>query len=364
MLRHTHGDGAGGAGELEEGSTYSAGCSLDDDMQEIERHMQELGDDDSLSDDAFITFKTTETRCEELYERGVGLKSQRLEDALWCFLECLKEMQECQYFAKLQQTLHELADVCRALQKFDKALEFAQAEKLFYEAVIKGGVAGNCSEQTNDPAEYGGLLARKADEFEQLARVCAQEKNLQQALNYCGKAEKIRRCIFGPEHLITTATFEYFTVLNAEVGRAGHIVTIQQPETSMPSDAGRGYVRSLNETASLCMELEQQEKGKSFICSCQAVQQGVQKCKLVATTDLILPSTDKEGLNQQVNCGQSGFDDKSPLLEKEMEPYTDTIVTGAPASTMSGVVRVFKLVPLWLLVVALFIQVAILTFIL
>ena len=61
-------------------------------MEEIECHMQELGDDDSLSDDAFITFKTTETRCEELYERGVGLKSQRLEDALWCFLECLKEM--------------------------------------------------------------------------------------------------------------------------------------------------------------------------------------------------------------------------------------------------------------------------------
>ena len=53
----------------------SAGCSLDDDMQEIERHLQELGDDDFLSDDAFITFKTTETRCEELYERGVGLKS-------------------------------------------------------------------------------------------------------------------------------------------------------------------------------------------------------------------------------------------------------------------------------------------------
>ena len=31
----------------------SAGCSLDDDMEEIERHMQELGNDDSLSEDAF-----------------------------------------------------------------------------------------------------------------------------------------------------------------------------------------------------------------------------------------------------------------------------------------------------------------------
>ena len=326
----------------------SAGCSLDDDM---EHHLQELGDDDSLSDDAFITFKTTETRCEELHERGVGLKSQRLEDALWCFLECLKGMQECQYFAKLPQTLHDLADVCRALQKFDKALEFAQAEKLFYEAVIKGGVAGNCSEQTNDPAEYGDLLVRKADEFEQLARVCAQEKRFQQALDYCGKAEKIRRCIFGPEHLITIATLEYFTVLNAEVGRVEHM-----PSEAILNGERRGDVPSLNETASVCVE---QCKGKRFTCNCQAVQRYVQECK--ATT---VPSTDKEGLNQEVSCGQSGFDDKSPQLEKEMEPYTDTIVTDAPASIMSGVVRLFKSVPLWLLVVALFIQVAILTFIL
>ena len=137
----------------------------------------------------------------------------------------------------------------------------------------------------------------------------------------------------------------------------------------MPSEAilngeGRRGVPSLNGTASVCMELEEQGKGKRFTCNCQVVQQRVQKCKLVATTDLILPSTDKEGLNQEVNCGHSGFDDKSPQLEKEMEPYTDTIVTGAPASTMSGTVRLFKSVPLWLLVVALFIQVAILTFIL
>ena len=343
----------------------SAGCSLDDDMQEIERHLQELGDDDSLSssDDAFITFKTTETRCEELYERGVGLKSQRLEDALWCFLECLKGMQECQYFAKLPQTLHELANVYRALENFDKALEFAQTEKLFCEAVKKGGVAGNCSKQADDPAEYGDLLVRKANEFEQVARVCAQEKKFQQALDYCGKAEKIRQCIFGPEHPIRIAALEYFTVLNAEAGKAEHTVAVQQPETSMlsetvlTSEGRRGYTLSLNERASVCMELEEQCKGKRFTCNCQTVQHHVQECK--STTDLIF---DKEGLNQELNCGQSGFDDESPQLEEEMEPHTDTIATGAPASTMPGVIRIFKSVPLWLLVVALFTQVAILAF--
>ena len=338
----------------------SAGCSLDD---EIERHLQELGDGDSLSsDDAFITFKTTETRCEELYERGLGLKSQRLEDALWCFLECLKGMQECQYFAKLPQTLHELADVYRALENFDKALEFAQTEKLFCEAVKKRGVAGNYSKQTDDPAEYGDLLVRKANEFEQVARVCAQEKKFQQALDYCGKAEKIRRCIFGSEHPITIAALEYFTVLNAEVRKAERTVTVQQPETSMLSETvlnseeRRGYTLSLqNERASVCMELGEQCKGKRFTCNCQTVQHHVQECK--STTDLIF---DKEGLSQKLNCGQSGFDDESPELEEEMEPHTDTIATGAPASTTSGVI--FKSVPLWLLVVALFVQVAILAF--
>lgn len=326
----------------------STGSSLGDDVEEIE--------DDDLGDDAFITFKTAETRCEELYHRGMKLKSQKeLEDALSCFLECLKGMQECQYFAKLPQTLHELADVYRNLERFDEAAEFAKTEKLFYEAATvdlqDGGASriSNSSKLRDDPAEYGDLLIRKADDFEHLARVSAKEKKFVLAVDSCRKAVKIRQTVFGPEHLITTATLEYLTVLYADVGRAEYEVVMQQLKT--PPETVKCDTPSLNKSASVCME-----QSKDSLPS--QVGQKVQECH--DSSCETLPSTDKEShyhWNHKLSCGQSS----STFLEnKEIVSRADTTETSTV--TRLGVVRIFKSTPLWLLIFALIIQVLLLTF--
>lgn len=196
-----------------------------------EQTLEEEDADDLEEDDAFgICFTTTESKCEELYERGVLLKSQgQLETALTCFVESLKRMQECQYFAKLPHTLHELAELYHAMERYDKAVEFAQAEKLFYEAVLvdrhgtkrerKSRHAYATADGSSDPADYGDLLVKKASEFEELSRLCARDNKFELALDYCGKAAKIRQSVFGQEHPSTVATLEYFTELYAEVGR-------------------------------------------------------------------------------------------------------------------------------------------------
>ena len=222
----------------------SASCGRSDSGQS---HLAEQEDE---PEDAFITFTTTESRCEQLYEKGMELKSQgQLEDALSCLLECLSRMQECQYFAKLAQTLHQLAELHHTLERYDKAVEFEQAEKLFYEAVIvdlqdpdKREVTERKSTKKNPKGRrhkhlepdlsdsYGDLLILKADEFEKLARLCAQEKKFQLALDYFGKAVKIRQSVFGPDHPVTTSSLEYFTVLYAEMGRKQYNAALQQVE--------------------------------------------------------------------------------------------------------------------------------------
>lgn len=328
----------------------ATGSSLGDEVEEIE--------DDDLCDDAFITFKTTETRCEELYDRGMELKSQKeLEDALSCFLECLKGMQECQYFAKLPQTLHELADVYRNLERFDEAAEFAKTEKLFYEAVTvdlqDGGASriSNGSKLRDDPAEYGDLLIRKADDFEHLARVSAEEKKFVLAVDYCRKAVKIRQTVFGPEHLITTATLEYLSVLYAEVGRAEYAVVRQQLKTPPETVTVKCDTPSLNKSASVCME-----QSKDSLPS--QVGQKVQECH--DSSCETLPSTDKEShyhWNHKLSCGQSS----STFLENE-EIVSRADTTETSTVTRLGVVRIFKSTPLWLLIFALIIQVLLLTF--
>ena len=221
------------------GSTASEETASDTDREEEEE-----------GENAFISFTPVETRCEQLYERGLKLSSRgKLPEALTCFLECMDGMQECQYFAKLPHTLHELAGVYHSLGHYDKAVEFVQAEKLFYEAVIidmeeeegkKDGAATTTfpsiaaasgrkrPRRKSEPEDYGDLLIKKADEFDKLSRVCSRESRFELALDYCGKAVKIRQSVFGSEHPSTLSLLDHFTVLYAQVGQKQYASAFHQ----------------------------------------------------------------------------------------------------------------------------------------
>ena len=246
-------------------SCYSASGSDHD----IEMHHHGPSDEDWDEGDTFISFTTTETKCEQLFEEGLLYKTRgELDRALQCFLKCLEGMQECQYFAKLPQTLHILAEIYQSLQCYDKAVEFASAEKLFYEAVLIDATQSEMRETTTgaasgekkprgkrrpfskkprdqswrrgyNPAEYGDLMIKKADEYNHLAKLCADQKKYELALDYCGKAAKIRKSVFGDSHPVTMETLDYLTVLYAEVGRAEYTAALENMRRAQQTDSDR-----------------------------------------------------------------------------------------------------------------------------
>ena len=260
-------------------SCYSASGSDHD----IEMHHHGHGDEDWDEGDTFISFTTTETKCEQLFEEGLQYKMRgELDRALQCFLKCLEGMQECQYFAKLPQTLHILAEIYQSLQCYDKAVEFASAEKLFYEAVLIDATQAQNRETTtgaagekrprgkrrpfskkprdqswrrgSNPAEYGDLMIKKADEYNLLAKLCADQKKYELALDYCGKAAKIRKSVFGDSHPVTTETLDYLTVLYAEVGRAEYSAALENMHRAQQTESacvdGRGDLLHVEESPS------------------------------------------------------------------------------------------------------------------
>lgn len=173
-------------------------------------------DTGDIDEDTFITFKTTETKCDEMYHHGIQLKANGyLQEALSCFLECAKQMQDTQYSKRFPQTLREIAALYRNLEFQEKATEFAKAELLFYEALI----AGSQYEEARcppDAPEDKETLIRKAEEYEKMAQFSRSRSKRKSALDYCGRAAKLRQVVLGTENELTLRTMEYFAVLYSE----------------------------------------------------------------------------------------------------------------------------------------------------
>lgn len=209
-------------------SYSSSGASTCYSEVDIDRNLEE----DSDEDDAFISFTTTESKCEELFQCGLECKIQGdFEQSLSYFLECLKSMQDCQYFAKLPQTLHHLTGLYKSLVQCDTATDYAEAEKLFYEAVeTQKTKEGESKQKTKrrpfskkskpatsytecNPAEYGNLLIKKAQEFDSLAHTCAEERKFKLALEYMKKTIRIKLCVYGENHPLTLGSQKYLSEL-------------------------------------------------------------------------------------------------------------------------------------------------------
>ena len=76
-----------------------------------------------------------------LYEKGLQFKrNSSYAHALQCFLCCLQDIEQDDSFAELPYCLHNIAEIYSKLGEFEKAIQFVQAEKLFYEtALIQAG---------------------------------------------------------------------------------------------------------------------------------------------------------------------------------------------------------------------------------
>ncbi|XP_062506022.1 uncharacterized protein LOC134182603 isoform X2 [Corticium candelabrum] len=168
----------------------------------------------------------------QLFSKGLAFeRNAKPAYALKCYMDCLKDLKDGTSFSKLPQCLHRIADIYYEDKQYEKALQFIQAEKLYYEKALidLGDLLGNQDEKPNISnadvlaqsaiPESDSHLVNKAAEYEKLARLCLEDQKPHLALEYCGKATKIQQSVFGDSHPITLQTLELFTSIYAEVGR-------------------------------------------------------------------------------------------------------------------------------------------------
>ena len=212
-----------------------------------------LADSSDTDEDTFITFKTTETKCDEMYHEGLQLKANGyVQEALKCFLECAKQMRDTQYSKMFPQTLREIAALYRSLQLHDKAAEFVKAELLFYQTLLTEPQY----EETSCPVvvtESKEALVRRAEEYERMAQLSRSHNQHKSALDHCGRAVRLRQAVFGTESELTLRTMEYFAVLYSEseglvrVERKGEEnKTLLPSETSTSCSGGVKTERSVD----------------------------------------------------------------------------------------------------------------------
>lgn len=204
-----------------------------------------------------------------IFEKGIKFKKKgNYQHALYCLLACVRELKEGSDFPQLPECLHNIAEIYSLLEDYENAVSFAQAEKLYYETSLinvttesqegeeqgsKGSANASATgkdteakatqpENKDDP-QGSSAEARSANEYEKLAHMCLKQKNAQLALEYCGKAVKLRQSIYGGEHPVTKRTLDLFTVIYAEMGKEQYSAAMQkfhetkQPEEAVPEKA-------------------------------------------------------------------------------------------------------------------------------
>uniref|UniRef100_A0A3B3RN35 Consortin N-terminal domain-containing protein n=1 Tax=Paramormyrops kingsleyae TaxID=1676925 RepID=A0A3B3RN35_9TELE len=149
---------------------------------------------------------------EGLFELGGRLQQQgESQAALHCFLSCLLGLPHVHSFPSLPNCLHQIAELFIE-EKNVKALQFIQAEKMFYEvALIELTALQGAAEELSE-------LASQAQDYERLAQLCIMSKP-HLALEYSGKATKIRQKAFGNDHPITARSLELLASVYAEIGK-------------------------------------------------------------------------------------------------------------------------------------------------
>ncbi|XP_074663044.1 uncharacterized protein LOC141915419 isoform X2 [Tubulanus polymorphus] len=184
---------------------------------------------------------------DELFYKARGLeKSGKLQLALKYYLKCLKSLEKNTPFSFMPQCLNSVANIYYSLEEYEKAVQFIQAEKLYYETAlidssgiqkkIEAGLQPDDKDSAEDVVGLHGDVIR-AEEYENLARLCLEKNQPQLALEYCGKATKLRQQIFGENHPLTLKSLDFFTVVYAEAGKEQYQESMDQLNSNMDMTA-------------------------------------------------------------------------------------------------------------------------------
>lgn len=211
----------------------------------LKMNFAERGDAEEVSPDDGKGDHVTSRGKSTLYQKGDQfLKTGQVDEALKCFLESLKGLTEANTFQELPQCLHQISDIYFSKNEYEKAVYFIQAEKMYYETALidilqfqqevaekrknqTDSEKPNASDQQEAENEKGKVFDKrsvspevaKANEFENLANLCLREGRLQLAMEYCGKATKLFREVYGDDHPRTIRALDLFTCIYADVGK-------------------------------------------------------------------------------------------------------------------------------------------------
>ncbi|XP_018583239.1 nutritionally-regulated adipose and cardiac enriched protein homolog isoform X2 [Scleropages formosus] len=203
---------------------------------------------------------------EGLYELGSRLQQQgESRAALRCFLSCLLGLPHVHSFRSLPDCLHQIAELFIEEKNYVKALRFIQAEKMFYEVALieLTALQGNAGAQEASPPGSPGWdspeeplelseLASQAQDYERLAQLCIMSKRPHLALEYSGKATKIRQKAFGNDHPITARSLELLASVYAEIGKTEYSDSLGQCVSALSKRfaTNEPFSNALNGTAS------------------------------------------------------------------------------------------------------------------
>lgn len=174
------------------------------------------------------TANLTVSERNELFQRG--LEYERKDEphlALQCYLGCINGLKKKSFFVLLPQCLHNIAQIYRSQENYERAIHFAQAEKLFYEtSLIETSeiqkkieeIATGIGDGPQDISDLN-IHALQAEEYEHLAKLCLDKNQQQLALEYAGKSTKLKQAVYGHDHEKTKASLNMFATLYAEVGK-------------------------------------------------------------------------------------------------------------------------------------------------
>lgn len=209
----------------------------------------------------------------QMFEEGLKLdKEGKKLEALKCYLKCLVGLKENSRFALLPQCLRNIGDIYYGRNEYEKAVSFIQAEKLYYESVLIDDteLQKHIDDVTSKGAEGtdANIDALRATEYEQLAKLCMDEKQPQLALEYAGKCTKLRQKVYGDGHPLVQQSLDYFATVYAEVGKLQYTESMskydpnEKPVTSTESAKGLNPAESPPEPTSILRRRKASEGDK------------------------------------------------------------------------------------------------------
>ena len=224
-------------------------------------------DEDEEEDDCFITFTTSKSRCDNLFDRGVDMVAQgNPKAALEAFLETLSALQDCQYTSKLLPTLYQMAEAYGILGEVDKSMEISGTISHMQDALeetVKVKLKGRpkrVEPLLSERGDCGSLFLQKADTFQRHA--CDLEKggDFEQTLELAESAFRLQQYTLGPQHPVSVRSLRNLIATYARLGRKtnftpcpGPIIFTSTIESSCSSNqytCAEGSTTSLHSNAS------------------------------------------------------------------------------------------------------------------